>query len=294
MEIRRVRTAVCGIAKDEDRYVVEWAAYHLAIGFDRIVIYDNMSARPIASLFDRRALGQEITVIRWPSVGGGNAQLTAYEDFLTRYRTAVDWAAILDLDEYIHLKADPSIASFLGRFPDPAAISINWRIFGSSGHTAYDPRMTIERFRRASALSFDANRLVKTIYRLAATKRIDIHCGDYEDGTPVCSADGSLISEYPYLTQTESNFRAAQINHYFVKSREEWGAKLRRGYTDGTVRPPDMFDLYDRNDVEDDSLLSRAAATRQIMGAIGRRRRGPAMAYLSDTWHRYRRKLRLA
>ncbi|WP_368044404.1 glycosyltransferase family 2 protein, partial [uncultured Desulfovibrio sp.] len=39
--------AVCLIAKDEEYYLKEWCEYHLRIGFDSIIIYDNGSKIPI-------------------------------------------------------------------------------------------------------------------------------------------------------------------------------------------------------------------------------------------------------
>lgn len=44
----RYRGAVCAIAKDENRYVLEWTAYHLALGFDHVFHYDNLSGQPRA------------------------------------------------------------------------------------------------------------------------------------------------------------------------------------------------------------------------------------------------------
>ncbi|MEA1835204.1 glycosyltransferase family 2 protein [Methylobacterium durans] len=261
---------VCGIARDEDRYIVEWIAYHLSIGFDHIFLYDNLSVRPVASLIKRRALLDKVTVIRWPSYPGQSAQQTAYYHFLHTYRDWVEWAAVIDLDEFIHLKQDASISAFLARFPEASAVSINWRIFGSSGETSYRRRPMIKRFQRASELEFDANILVKTIHRLPQTRTIHLHCGEYVDDALVVSPDGTTIAAGNHLKQEASNFAIAQINHYFVKSRDEWAVKNVRGYPDGTVRQPDMFEAYDRNEVEDCSILSRLPGQRRWVRSVRR------------------------
>ena len=75
--------------------------------------------------------------------------------------------------------------------------------------------------------------------------------------------------------QTEASFAVAQVNHYFVRSREEWGEKVRRGYADGTVRPLEMFADYDRNEVEERSILVRRRDTERWMRRIGAKRRAP-------------------
>lgn len=40
--------AVCLVSKDENYYIWEWAEYHLRIGFDALLIYENGSASPLA------------------------------------------------------------------------------------------------------------------------------------------------------------------------------------------------------------------------------------------------------
>ncbi len=35
--------AICAIFKNEGPYILEWVAYHRAVGFDHFVLYDNAS-----------------------------------------------------------------------------------------------------------------------------------------------------------------------------------------------------------------------------------------------------------
>jgi hypothetical protein len=35
--------AICAIFRDEAPHIAEWVAYHLMIGFDHFVLYDNKS-----------------------------------------------------------------------------------------------------------------------------------------------------------------------------------------------------------------------------------------------------------
>lgn len=275
----KYRSAVCGIARDEDRYIAEWIAFHLAIGFDHIFIYDNLSVNPISSLLKQRILLNKVTVIRWPAIPNDNAQLSAYRHFLHTYQDWVEWAAVIDLDEFINLKQDRSILQFLNRFPSASAIEINWRIFGSSGEVSYQRRPMIERFKTASNIEFEPNILVKTIHRLSQTEMIYVHYGKYKNDAIVVSTDGTNIEASDRIKQAETNYAVAQINHYFVKSREEWEAKLRRGYADSTVRPPEMFDEYDRNEVEDASIMNRLPKLRRYIKNVRRFELMPSLKY---------------
>ena len=36
-----MKAVICAIAKFEYNYIYEWVEYHLNLGFDKIVIYDN-------------------------------------------------------------------------------------------------------------------------------------------------------------------------------------------------------------------------------------------------------------
>ena len=36
-----MNTAICCIAKYENRYLKEWVDYHMELGFDQIFIFDN-------------------------------------------------------------------------------------------------------------------------------------------------------------------------------------------------------------------------------------------------------------
>lgn len=36
-------TSICAIVRNEARYILEWIAYHKAVGIDHFYIYDNQS-----------------------------------------------------------------------------------------------------------------------------------------------------------------------------------------------------------------------------------------------------------
>lgn len=125
MMTRSHHSAVVAIAKDEDAYFLEWAAYHLAIGFDHIFLYDNMSRVTLRSLLRSRLARRSITVIDWPIIPDQNTQFMAYAHFLKTYGRRVDWAAVIDLDEFVCLKAHATIRDFVAEFPNADGIAIN-------------------------------------------------------------------------------------------------------------------------------------------------------------------------
>jgi hypothetical protein len=51
----KYKAGIVAVAKDEHPYLLEWLAFHFAIGFDHIWVYDNESAPPLSRLISHRA-----------------------------------------------------------------------------------------------------------------------------------------------------------------------------------------------------------------------------------------------
>lgn len=275
---REPTATACLIIKDEGRYLSEWLAHYLTLGFDRIVIYDNDSG-PETLAIERFCAAQDerITIIPWPDAPGKYAQITAYEDALGNCST--DWIAFFDADEFLVLKKDASIQSYLMRAPsDAGAVCINWVVFGSSGATRYRPELVTRRFRRCS-LANTANAHVKSIVRKAGAVHMD-HAHSARLMPRFNYVDGDLrrLDLKGRAFNPRYTYGTAQLNHYVLKSREEYQGKLRRGAPEpieGGIKyakfadPEAFWKRHDFNDSEDraiDPWLMKAAALRAKFG----------------------------
>ena len=123
--------AVCAIFKNEAPYLLEWIAWHRVIGFDRFVLYDNGSTDGGAELIRHSPLADRVTLIHWPQRPG---QLSAYRHFIDIFAPAYEWAAFIDLDEFILPLGDNTLRDTLGRCGQASAVLVNWRVFGPAGH----------------------------------------------------------------------------------------------------------------------------------------------------------------
>lgn len=56
------------IVKDEDREIRQWPTCHLAIGFERVPVYDNKSRVPLRTTLPDLVSTGLVTVIDWPLV----------------------------------------------------------------------------------------------------------------------------------------------------------------------------------------------------------------------------------
>ncbi len=249
--------------KNEYFYILEWIAYHRLIGFDRIVIYSNDSSDGSVELLN--ALARCGVISHWLQSTGTlvSPQHAAYAHAIQT--CATEWIGFLDADEFLVLKEDETVQDFLARFDeDVSAIAVNWRLFGSSGREIYEPGLVIERFTRATDTDHSVNTHFKSIVRASRVARMAVHNARLKSGDYV-NASGERIARDNIGRSQGVETRRAQVNHYCVKSREEFAWKRARGFADrvlgnldkATERNDVFFAFHDRNECEDLSLFSR-------------------------------------
>lgn len=240
--------AVCAIAKDEGPYFKEWIEWHLSQGVDHFYIYDNESSDGTREILQPYIDSGVVEYKYWP---GHRRQLAAYDDCLDHYRLASRWIAFIDLDEFIVPVKDASIPAFLKRFEAFAAVEINWLVFGSGGHKTKSPGTMMERFRFHSLPGHRLNRHVKSIVN---PREVFTMIGCHE----AAKISGSIADSHGQ--PVTKNFREREpqqdiirINHYAVRSYEEFLEKQARGRASGTQKTvrSEYFEQYDLNDIED-------------------------------------------
>jgi hypothetical protein len=117
-------------ARDE-LHIKEWAAHHLLIGFDLIIIFDNKSVIPLSSVFSN--FDKRVIVINANNISGAiKMPLMNYASKIAKYYKA-DWMIYLDADEYIILNNKfVGIKHFLNYYNNAHSIGINWLMFGTN------------------------------------------------------------------------------------------------------------------------------------------------------------------
>ncbi len=237
--------AVCAIAKNEGPYFKEWIEWHHGQGVEKFYIYDNESTDCTKEVLEPYIESGLVEYNYWP---GSKQQLPAYDDCIERHRMEVRWIAVIDLDEFIVPVKDRTIPEFLHRMEDFSAVEINWLIYGSSGAKTREPGGVMERFQKHSLPDHHLNRHVKSIIdpRRVATMigcheaaRISGHAAD---------SHGNPIKKNYFDREPQQD--VIRINHYAIKSYEEFLAKRARGRarTD-KIRDLGYFEQYDLNDI---------------------------------------------
>ena len=240
--------AVCAIAKDEGPYFKEWIEWHRKQGVEKFYIYDNESTDCTKEVLQPYI---ESGLVEYTYFPGYRKQLAAYDDCLERFRFDVYWLAFIDLDEFIVPIKDKSIPEFLKRFEGFPAVEINWLIYGSGGAKEKIPGTVMERFKYHSNPDHYLNRHVKSI---VDTRRIFTLIGCHEAARIsgyAADSHGKMIKKH--FRDREPQQDVIRINHYAVRSYEEFLEKQNRGRASGTKRTveTEYFNRYDLNDVKE-------------------------------------------
>ena len=265
--------SVVAIFKDEAPYLKEWLNYHLAAGVDHFYLYDNGSTDETREILKPYIEARLVDAFYVP---GEVAQMPVYNDAVRKFRFATRYMAFLDCDEFIFPKSLQNIVEVvdevLSKDERAAGLAINWQVFGSNEQEKADySKGVLERFtRRAPSDWFEpptktsfpvGNIHVKTIANPRLIRYIvNPHYAYYFDGVFAVNSDGGRVTHWgnePVLADK------IVVNHYLTKSKEEFQTKLERG-REGvdsqqlSYASVDMsvFDKNNRNDVEDDDILT--------------------------------------
>ena len=243
----RYYLAVCAIAKNEGPYFDEWIEWHHRMGVEKFYIYDNESSDNTREILAPYVESGLVDYVYWE---GQKQQLAVYDDCFERHRLEARWIAVIDLDEFIVPVKDATIPDFLKRFETFSVVEINWLVYGSSGARTKEPGGVMERFRRHSPLCHRLNTHVKSI---VDPRRVFTMTGCHEAARiSGRAADSHGVPLKKGFRDREPQQDVIHINHYAVKSYEEFLSKRARGRARvDTQRSMNYFERYDLNDIEE-------------------------------------------
>jgi hypothetical protein len=229
-----MKVALVCIAKNEENYIREWVNYHIKLGFDTIIVYEN----------DWRCEYSHPQLIKIP-LDGVRKQVECYNLFLQQNKTNYDWVAFFDVDEFLVLKKHNNVKDFISEYSTHPSISINWVLFGDNGLTHVDDNnySVINRFTK--------RQLVGDIHTKSIVKTVgNFHMLVHNTNGTVVDTNNKTRFNTPY--NYDKPIDVAQLNHYFCKTKEEFVKKVERGRADtGTYRDMSEFDKHNINEIDD-------------------------------------------
>jgi hypothetical protein len=194
--------------------------------------------------------------------------MEAYQDCVDRHAGDARWIAFIDLDEFLFSPTGRSLPEVLRRYERWPAVGVNWAVFGSSGHATRPATPVTESY--TIRLRTPENRTIKTVADPARIARVlGVHRFEY---TELGTVDEN---EYPvWGGHTKSESRSTlQINHYMIKSVEEYRRRSQRARPIGGRGEKQLRREFDLERVEalerlgerDDAILRYVPALRAAL-----------------------------
>ncbi|SER59970.1 Glycosyl transferase family 2 [Pseudomonas sp. NFACC02] len=229
--------AIIAIFKNEAPYILEWLSHHINIGVDFFYIADNESNDGTSELLAALDSMNLIRHIKFPTPKDSPPQLPAYEKLMREYGNMHEWCAFIDADEFIVPQGSDTLDSMLSRHSeDPAigGIALNWAVYGSSNLQTYSGELVMERFTQRGDKTITLNKHFKSIVRSNAFKATagNPHSFKLNDGFYYVHTDGKPVSNLVDAVDGLSKgvcWDYFRLNHYVVKSYEEFINKKNRG-----------------------------------------------------------------
>lgn len=269
-----MKIGICAIMAPWDLpYVKEWAEYHAYIGITDILLFlNNWKEEEVEEL--RRLLVPlapkcQVRIVK--GFDGKAMQVAAYNQGMAIMTAlGIDWCAFIDLDEFLKIRSTRTLEQILDTFKDKKSVSVNWRLFGSSGiekvEEVYDPDPlditdrfnVLSRFKKCER---NLNQHVKQIVHLGIDPGIVFispHCTNVMSVT----TDGHPIYGPWNLTDLDKPHEL-ELSHYATKSRQECMERRTKTRADsGQVREEGwetFFNQHDKNEIDESTIEYKGA-----------------------------------
>lgn len=264
--------AACVRIRNEARYLREWVEFHRLVGVRYFYVFDDDSVdstREILKSYVSAGEAYVWGVSNTPCPGDGrevcadrtndalHGELGFRDECLRANPAGADWILMTDVDEFLYPSAGSSVPVHLSLNCDPrlAYALVRWHVFGASGHTLRPEGLTIEAYRERGReddrgcyprLTCGDDKAppicAKVLARANCVKRQGTHY--------VVQVSGDCIDIYvgegkAAKVDASSSFAAAQheqcvkplhLNHYAVRSREDFVEKFERGRISSEAR----------------------------------------------------------
>ena len=240
------RVLIVTTMKNEGPFILEWLAWHRAMGVTDFLVYTNDCTDGTDTMFDllhrKGFLEHRENPYR---ITGEKPQHAAYHDAETsELAAAADWVICMDVDEYINVHVGEGRLSDLFRaVPDATMFGLTWRLFGNAEVFEYEDRFITEQFMRcAPEYTRKPHQAwgIKTLFRpLGHYKKFGVHRPKglkpeclpqikWVNGSGEVMPDEMLRTGWRSTTSTYG-YGLVTLKHYALRSAESYLVKRDRG-----------------------------------------------------------------
>ena len=273
------RVAIITTMKNEGPFILEWLAYHRAIGVQDFLVYTNDctdGTDTMLQLLERKGIVQHReNPFRESGLKPQHAALQAGEK--EPLIQDCGWGICMDVDEFINIKIGngtlPALfAAMDAAMPGANLISLTWRLFGNAEVHGYQDRFLIEQFDRCAPEMIRKPHQAwgfKTLYRnIDIFKKLGVHrpkglIPDLWDRVRWLNGSGRAMPRAMFRNGWRSTTETygydwVQLNHYAVRSAESFLVKRDRGRVNHVDRDQGLNYWFRMNhNVEQDGSIQR-------------------------------------
>ncbi|OWU84757.1 glycosyl transferase family 2 [Oceanicola sp. 22II-s10i] len=236
---------IVGCMKNEAPYIVEWIAYHRAVGFDNFLIYTNDCTDGTDAILQRL---DDMGIVHHRDNNGwkGNSPQQYALDMALEEPVLknAEWIAHIDVDEFVNVRTgNGTLDDFFAAVPDATNVAMTWRLFGHNGVKAFEDRLVIDQFDSCAPKYCPKPHTVwgfKTMFRnIRAYEKLSCHRPNkiaHDRVKDVTWVNGSgapmgreVIKNGWRSSKRSIGYDLIQLNHYALRSAESYLIKRQRG-----------------------------------------------------------------
>jgi hypothetical protein len=218
--------AVCTVVKNEVD-IHEWVEYHYKMGVGKFYIFDNGDI-PVSNFLKDYVEQGVVDITVEPMVA---PQLKVYNRCINRKKKFHQFIAFIDVDEFIVSPSNCSIPSILSRYEDYGGLVLSWMTFGSSGHETKPPGGIIANYWKCYKYEHIKS-VVNTNYVIS--HRGNPHAFLYM--AEKYAVDTNFIRVPDAVNPPRNSlYEILYLNHYHLKSREDYERNRKRGRASTTA-----------------------------------------------------------
>ncbi|UYV36222.1 glycosyltransferase family 2 protein [Rhodobacteraceae bacterium D3-12] len=297
--------ALAAAMRNEGPYILEWLAYHQAVGFGSVLICSNDCTDGSDALLDRLGEAGEISHIHNTPAPGQSPQDAAMERvFAALQESEVEWLCHIDSDEFVQIAHGAGhIDDLMQHCGGADVIALVWRMFGDNGH-GVQTLPVLPNFTACEPAPDPETTKFKSLFRFRKFGHANDHrpVAPKSDDIRVVNAAGVRLRNNIRGNDKRARYHptdraiapgAACINHYATRAADDFLMKNDRGDGQGAAgRKYHLGSAWhrraNRNEVQDRAILRHWPA---VEAGLARLRALPGVAEAeraSLSWHRAR------
>lgn len=128
--------SLVAIFQNEARFLKEWIEFYRLMGVEHFYLYNHLSTDEYMAVLEPYIKDgivdlKQVTEVPKNLKHWNQIQTEAYTDATQRTKDISEWLVVVDTDEFLFPIKDKNLIELLKKYDDYAALSVDWKIFGS-------------------------------------------------------------------------------------------------------------------------------------------------------------------